>query len=327
MMINGLTTVTAISRGLPRLCIRNISTHNPFRLDAVRHQFRPGQLRRSTHDNADKFTDRYMHEKNRNASFRNLVTKPFIFSVAVCAVSFTGAIIAEYEKMRSLGIMGLSRIRGPFKDFFQDFTRYKNGEFRRKLNRWWNSLPDSRKVATTIIAINAGVFALWKIPKLFPFMVRWFTNNPASGRSITLLTSTFSHFDWWHLGMNMFVLWNFAPLACDILGKEQFFATYISAGVFASLGQNLYHLAIRSTRVFGLGASGALMGTLAVICLKRPDTQLSIIFLPFFSFPITHGMLAIMAIDVLGLLFRWRFLSHSAHLSGALFGGCTRIQL
>ena len=31
------------------------------------------------------------------------------------------------------------------------------------------------------------------------------------GSSLTMLTSIFSHKEIWHLSINMFVLWNFAP--------------------------------------------------------------------------------------------------------------------
>ena len=32
-----------------------------------------------------------------------------------------------------------------------------------------------------------------------------------AGSSVRLLSNAFSHMDFWHLGVNMFVLWSFAP--------------------------------------------------------------------------------------------------------------------
>lgn len=46
----------------------------------------------------------------------------------------------------------------------------------------------------------------------------------------SLFLSTFSHFSAFHLLANMYVLWSFSDPICNLLGKEQFLATYLTAG-------------------------------------------------------------------------------------------------
>ena len=46
----------------------------------------------------------------------------------------------------------------------------------------------------------------------------------------------------------------------------------------------------------------------------------SIIFLPFFSFPIGAGLGAMVAVDLLGAIRGWRMFDHYCHLGGAAFG-------
>ena len=72
--------------------------------------------------------------------------------------------------------------------------------------------------------------------------------------------------------------------------------------------------------------SGAILGLIGYICMKLPDSRLSIIFLPQWSFTAKSGVKAIALFDSAGLLFgilsRWRYgiFDHAAHLSGLLFG-------
>ena len=62
------------------------------------------------------------------------------------------------------------------------------------------------------------------------------------------------------------------------------------------------------------------MAVLAYVCVRYPDTQLSILFLPQFQFPATSAIQFIMGIDLAGIVFGWKFFDHAAHLGGALFG-------
>lgn len=43
-------------------------------------------------------------------------------------------------------------------------------------------------------------------------------------------------------------------------------------------------------------------------------------FLPMFKFSAENAILVIMAVDVIGIAFGWKFFDHAAHLGGALFG-------
>lgn len=45
-----------------------------------------------------------------------------------------------------------------------------------------------------------------------------------------MLLSTFSHFSFFHMAANMYVLWSFSTSAVSMLGREQFLAVYLSAG-------------------------------------------------------------------------------------------------
>lgn len=55
-----------------------------------------------------------------------------------------------------------------------------------------------------------------------------------------MFLSTFSHYSAFHLFANMYVLHSFSNAAILSLGKEQFLAVYMSAGVVASLASILY---------------------------------------------------------------------------------------
>ena len=98
-----------------------------------------------------------------------------------------------------------------------------------------------------------------------------------------MFLSVFSHYSYWHLAANMFVLSSFCPIIVKALGPEQFLAFYCSSGVWSSF----FSLAIRVTRhqtASSLGASGAIMAILGLICTEFPNTQLAVLFLPMFAF-------------------------------------------
>ncbi|KAF9427507.1 hypothetical protein BGZ94_004772 [Podila epigama] len=187
--------------------------------------------------------------------------------------------------------------------------------------RWLEFSPGERTV-WTLIGINSLVFAAWQIPRWSPFMEKWFMHHPASGKSITLLTSMFSHQHFWHFGLNMFAMHSFAVPLHDQMGMEQFLAFYITTGVTASLASHLFTVSrlAWSQMIPSLGASGALFGCLSSTAYLYPDASVYIIFLPFLPIKIPFALGAMMGLDLVGIIRNWKTFDHYAHLAGSTFG-------
>lgn len=144
------------------------------------------------------------------------------------------------------------------------------------------TLSESEKTLAGLIAINTVVFACWQIPRLKPFMSKWFMHLPGSRQNVTLLTSCFSHQELFHFALNMVGLWSFGKVVHDALGREQFVAMYLSAGIGANVVSHVCSLALRNARPLlpSLGASGAIYGLLASTAVMYPDSSISLILLP-----------------------------------------------
>ncbi|XP_075217505.1 presenilins-associated rhomboid-like protein, mitochondrial isoform X1 [Lycorma delicatula] len=134
-----------------------------------------------------------------------------------------------------------------------------------------------------------------------------------------LVLSTFSHYSFLHLAANMYVLHSFSEGTVAALGKEQFVGLYMAAGCISSLTSLLYK-SVFGVSGLSLGASGAIMAIIGYVCTAYPDTDMSLIFLPFVHFKAHHAIKAIMTLDAAGILFKWQFFDHAAHLGGAIVG-------
>ncbi|KAI9345410.1 hypothetical protein BD770DRAFT_397006 [Pilaira anomala] len=184
------------------------------------------------------------------------------------------------------------------------------------------TMSESEKTLAGIIAINTVVFALWQIPRLTPFMSKWFMHLPGSKQNITLLTSCFSHQEFFHFTLNMVGLWSFGKVIHDTLGREQFLAMYLTAGVGANVVSHVCSLALRNSRALvpSLGASGAIYGLVASTAILHPNSSISLIFLPMIPIKLGYALPAIMSFDLAGIVFKWRMFDHFAHLAGASIG-------
>ncbi|XP_045451568.1 presenilins-associated rhomboid-like protein, mitochondrial [Melitaea cinxia] len=245
--------------------------------------------------------------------------KPFVFAVGVTSLSLAGCVIWEYEKLRSHATSFLKRPGAWLNTHQKRFNAQARSE-PGPIKTWWSSLKESERVFYPILAANVLVFGAWRVRALQPYMVKYFCSNP-SGRAkcLPMVLSTFSHYSTLHLAANMYVLYSFMPAAVASLGKEQFVAMYLSAGVVSSFASFLYKVLLNQPGL-SLGASGAIMAVLSYVCMQYPDTKLSIIFLPMYTFAAGAAIKVIMSIDLAGVILGWKFFDHAAHLGGALFG-------
>ncbi|EOR01536.1 hypothetical protein E3P77_03117 [Wallemia ichthyophaga] len=199
------------------------------------------------------------------------------------------------------------------------------------------AMTDGQRSVAAIIALNTVVFAGWQIPHpaVQRYMARHFLHSYNSPLH-TMLTSVFSHRSIAHLGFNMLALYSFGPLSFKFLERQQhadtvegtavfkWLSLYLSAGCMSNLASISATKYLQRSLMPSLGASGAVYSTLVMSAYSNPDIKVNLIFLPFFGFPISTGVMAMVGFDVAGLLAGWKLLDHAAHLGGAAFGafGC-----
>lgn len=234
----------------------------------------------------------------------SLLMKHFLLTVTVCGCSFTGAMIWEYENIKK-------KIQAMKKQLY-----FNHGAFK-------NHFIEVTNLVSGIVVINAFVYVLWKIPRIYPFMQRYFLCSPCKEQSVLgSIFAAFSHENFLHLFCNMYVLLSFSTVTLSMFGKEQFLGVYLSGAAVSSFVSMCNKVAWKIPTP-SVGASGAICALIGATCLTYPDSQLSIAFIDQIiphSFTAQSGLLGLITFDTLGVIFRWRFFDHAAHLGGTLFG-------
>jgi rhomboid-like protein len=266
--------------------------------------------------------------------------RPVVFSLSVAGLSFgllaqhRADALWEQEKLRATLWDPLRRLRQrilapppPLLDQTTPDRVFKLlSDVKDLLIFKLKSLTEAEKLAASLILVNSLVFAAWQVPALSRVMTRYWAHDPLSGRSLTLLTSTFSHQSFLHFAFNMYALYGFLPslMQESRMSWEQTLAFYLSAGVGASLFSHVITTALwkRGLRevIPSIGASGGLWAILTAFAVVRPDAGVGLVFLPGVSFTLSELVPAMIALDCIGLARGWRSFDHAAHLGGALCG-------
>jgi len=146
-----------------------------------------------------------------------------------------------------------------------------------------------------------------------PALVTGEADLPEDLRSIpswaTLVSSTFLHGGWMHLGGNMLYLWIFADNVEDRMGSVRFLIFYLICGMAASLA----HVLINPDSTTPLvGASGAIAGVLAAYLLMFPRAKVRVIMVILIFIRWIH----IPAFVVLGVWILLQFVAAPSSLAG-----------
>ena len=141
-------------------------------------------------------------------------------------------------------------------------------------------------VTYVLIALNVLVYMYqWLLSPedLYRFLNQWAAvpaEISAGQAYFTLLTCTFLHGSWFHLGSNMLFLWIFGDNVEDVMGHVKFVVFYILTGVAASAAQVWVD---PESRIALVGASGAISGVLAAYIVLFPRGRIiTLIFLGVF---------------------------------------------
>ena len=190
--------------------------------------------------------------------------------------------------------------------------------------------PPRTPAVSVIIGLNVLVFLAWQAASVMPafeeFMVTNFlvsTTHVMHGLAWTLLTAAFSHSEFWHLAINMFVLWSFGTVLERLWGTRTFVVFYTVAAVVASICHCVVSTVLMgNSDIPALGASGAVSGLLLAYALLFPRHK--ILLMGIVPVPALIGVLAFVGIDLWGLFAQTRGgglpIGHGAHLGGALAG-------
>ncbi len=128
------------------------------------------------------------------------------------------------------------------------------------------------------------------------------------------ITSMFMHGGFVHILCNMLALLSFGPEVENQLGDRKFIAFYLIMGFIASIFQ--MYLSGGSM----IGASGAIYGLLVYFTMLNPNSELSIIFLPFIGFKAKYFTGIMVAMELYLAIQGGGNIGHWAHFGGAVAG-------
>ncbi len=173
-----------------------------------------------------------------------------------------------------------------------------------------------------LIAINIAVFFVQTVTPVGPDAVRnalAFEVSDLTTRPWTIFTYMFVHAGFWHLALNMWMLWVFGPRVEQAWNARSFTFYYTLCG----LGGWLFHLMVARDGSYLLGASAAIYGVMLAYAMRWPDDQVR--FFPFVFIALKVRWYVVLLIGFNLAMGLWTVhsgggVAYLAHLGGLFIG-------
>lgn len=187
---------------------------------------------------------------------------------------------------------------------------------------------DTGSMLTKLIIINVGVYVVTAIlgallPEIYTFYILPYLALPGDPATLlyrpwTLITHMFLHQGFWHMAMNMLILYWFGNIAGDLLGDRRILPVYILGGLTGALFYLASYQLMPMIGGFALGASAATLAIVFTAVITAPDYSMHLILLG--PVKIKYIGITILFFDIIGTSGTSNTGGHVAHLGGTLFG-------
>ena len=170
-------------------------------------------------------------------------------------------------------------------------------------------------VIKALISINAALFLLrYLMVNQFDLLGLGLSSSPKLWQPVTYM---FIHGDFFHIFMNMFVLWMFGTEMESIWGSRKFLRYYFVTGIGSGIIWLIFNYGNNYSVL--IGASGAIYGILLAYGLMFPNRKVLIYFL--FPIKVKYFVTILAAIAFISSIDRsGSNISHLTHLSGMIVG-------
>lgn len=183
----------------------------------------------------------------------------------------------------------------------------------------------ARLVPSAASAIIVATATVWVAQVLGgPSVTNFLAASPDGLRKLQvykLVTAFFAHdpLSVWHVAWNMLFLYFFGRELEQIYGRRDFAILYFAAGTISILAETaVLYLARPYGPTRAIGASGAVMGVVALFTLFYPTRQ--VLFLFFIPLPVWALSAIFLVQDALGAIRGGTGVANVAHLAGAAVG-------
>lgn len=170
-----------------------------------------------------------------------------------------------------------------------------------------------------LIIANVLVFIIQLLFSNFLPVTRFFALIPRDfmkGYIWQGVTYMFMHGSFFHLLINMYILWMFGRELEYLWGTKEFYKYYFICGIGAAIIYSLFNM---NSTIPVVGASGAVFGILLAFGVTFPRTKL-IMFPLFIPIDAKYAVWIFGGLEFLFLFQRGSNVAHLAHLGGLAVG-------